>query len=155
MQSLNTLAWKQKILSLTPHLMQASIETNTPFLIDFLKWAEGRLMMSWSLHLHLLNWLKQQPQWRDQLTPVIIKELIIAALTRWSFSGLDHVDSKGILVHSRYYPEQLGLWKGEAVNSSARIVSVRGIACAGDADYYQLSSTHGLWQQVDWLQVPL
>ncbi|RDI45158.1 hypothetical protein AQULUS_04940 [Aquicella lusitana] len=142
---------RHKLFHSTPQL-DALLQTAQSSIPDaFLAYAANqRLTMNWTTHIHLLNWLCREPVWQPRMTSGMIRELLMAAVIRWSLTGLDHVTVKGIMVVSRHLPsEAVGLWKSMEADKGSKVVFLR-LPEACNEDKYALSYTDNCWKDVIW-----
>lgn len=154
---INTIAMqslRHRIFSLAPKLRQISQENGDDMLTAFLSWADTQsIVMDWTLHVALLNWLNHEEKWRPFLGIEVTKELLLAAVTRWSLSGLEHVKAKGILLTSQHLPDQaVGLWKNEKPNLASKILLIKLNKSLPDG--YAISYEAGSWDNVKWVAMP-
>lgn len=152
--SLAIQSWHHRFFANTPTLLTLARSDRKDILAPFLVWAnENNLPMDWTTHVHLLNWLMQQEEWQPLITSDIVKELMSAAVTRWSLSGLDHPAVQGILLASHCMPDKaVGLWKSDEPHKSSRIVVVKlppNLRPTHDA--YALSWLQNSWDGVEWV----
>lgn len=123
------------------------------FVDDFLHHlGEENLSLNWNLHIHLINWLDHQLQFRQHIDTEIVKECLIAAATCWSLTGLDHITVKGILLTIKILPEMaVGLWKNQEASAPNKIVVLQlAQQVQPKQDSYAISYQHGCWDGVAW-----
>jgi hypothetical protein len=141
----------------TPGLFALAQANGEDILKPFLHWAdEKHLIMDWMTHLHLLNWLHQQNNWRPWLNVDRIRELLTAAVIRWSQSGLDHVTARGLMVASKHMPgKALGLWKSTEVAKNNKVVLIHlPKKITPETDCYAITYTQGSWDKAHWMELP-
>lgn len=111
---------------------------------------------SWLQHMYFLHWLMEQEVWRKRIDLAIIRELMLASVTRWSLQGLDHVAAKGVLLFSRYSPDvAMGLWKSREPGHPGKAVLVNLVENQHpDMDSYGISYQFGSWQNIEWRALP-
>ena|SRR3990167_4589128 len=145
-------SWKNKIFHYVPQFFSSVMDTQK-LLELFLCWAnENKLSMNWTLHMHLLDFVMQQAEWKSQMNEGLIKELLMAAVTRWSLTGLDHVQAKGIMVASAFLPGlTVGLWKSQEADQPGKIVMIKLTDKLSYLNaHYAISYQQNDWQQVEW-----
>lgn len=155
LQTLATQNIRHRIFHYAPKLL--AISSGKDMLESFLNFASlNNLTFNWTLHLHLLNWLSQHEKWHALLTTEIKKELLIASVTRWSLTGLDHVDAKGIMVTSKQLPLIAAqLWKSESAGLAHKVMLLQlAEKIYPHADSYALSTVYGSWEKIAWQPVP-
>lgn len=105
-----------------PELSRLFGEKNREFLDPFLEHASERaLSMGWSLHLHLLAWLKKRRP--AAAIPSLTQELIAAAAARWA--NEDQSGDKGAILHAADMKgEALVVWKLRSPEEDYRVVLV-------------------------------
>jgi len=148
-----------KIYKYTPRLLAALGEEGDIVLDAFLSWMDkNNLEMEWSLHLYLLHWLCHHSVWKKIIDNDIKKELLIAAVTRWSLLGMEHVTAKGMQIYSSCLPDAaIGIWKSTEMARPAKIVMLPlsdDLRPARDA--YKVSFSSGNWEGLEWqtLHIP-
>lgn len=149
--------WRYRLFHYAPSVLALSPAQGHDIAQAFLQWAEAKqLSMGWSMHVHLLNWLCQEEKWREHIQADRVKELLRAAVTRWSLSGLDHFDAQGIMVTVKQLPElAIGLWKSSAADQFSKLVTIQlADAVRPQADSYALAYQQGRWE-TQWLALPL
>jgi hypothetical protein len=125
-RALATLALRQywhTIFDPCPELSRLFGDKNREFMDPFLEHASWeRLSMRWTLHGHVLLWMKAtQP---EALTPSLMQELLAATAARWA--NFDQTNAKGALLHFSEMGE-LGVsaWKPKSAEEDSRVVLVR------------------------------
>ncbi|MEO8401086.1 MAG: DUF692 family multinuclear iron-containing protein [Gammaproteobacteria bacterium] len=124
---------------------------------SFLAWAhQNKLSMNWALHAHLLDWFCTQEKFKAHIDEKIKKELLSAAVTRWSSSGMDHFHAQGILLTSKHFPERaVGLWKSAAAEQAGKIVVLKiSNQKIPPDDRYAISTEQGNWSGIQWELLP-
>lgn len=122
----------------------------------FFAWADtGARGMSWTMHVHCLNWLKTQPAWQAYVTDSLIRELLTASATRWALDGLAHVQAKGMMLVSSHWPSfAVGVWKSTRADQGATLVTLRlpqTAALPGDA--FHVTDQPGVWGELHWKMI--
>lgn len=149
----------RRIFQFAPKLLALSQCDGVDILDPFLQWAEQqKISMNWTAHLHLLNWLMQQEKLRTQINAGIVKELLTAAVIRWSLNGLDHIAAKGIMVTSKHMPGvAAGLWKNKEANKTSKVIIIKLPDNSRLVqDSYAISYQEESWEGVQWVaQFPL
>lgn len=145
---------RHRIFSLTPKFRLLVQSEGDELLDDFFNWVQSRqFQINWMLHVALLNWLKQQEKWQSLIDETIIKELLIAAATRWSLSGLEHVKARGILLASAHLPNAaIGLWKNKTPDEISKIQLLK--LSKSLTDGFGVSYVDGEWDNVKWVAMP-
>ena len=106
-----------------PELSRLFGEKNREFLDPFLEYArvEG-LSMCWSLHAHLLLWMKEHQA--AALTLSVVQELLAAAAARWA--NEDQTGEKGAILHCADLKDAaLVVWKLRSPEVDTRVVLVK------------------------------
>lgn len=144
---------RHRIFYYAPKLHFSLQEKAHDMLQSFLCWAhEKDLAMDWTLHNCLLNWLCQEKEYLQFMDRAVIKELLIASVTRWSLSGLDHVKAKGILLTSRHLSGTgIGLWKSKKIDEVNKIVQIK--LSKSMPDGYAISYVEGRWDKAKWVSM--
>ena len=124
-RSLATLALRRlwhTVFDPCPGLAGLYGDKNRGFLDPFLEHAARRsLSMRWSLHAHLLAWMRGEDP--AALTPELEVELLAAAAARWA--NEDQSGAKGMLLYSAGPPgAALAAWKLRAADQDVRVVLV-------------------------------
>lgn len=101
-----------------PELSKLYGDKNREFLDPFLEQAAARdLSMRWSLHAHLLLWM------RGGVPEALEQELLAAAAARWA--NEDQTDAKGMLLYRAGSQEgALAAWKLSGPEADVRVVLV-------------------------------
>lgn len=111
---------------------------------------EQNLPMDWTTHIYFLHWLKQQGQWQSLIQPEIIKEILVAGVVRWSLSGFEDIDARGIVVVSSYLPANgVAFLKSEEVDVAGKPLLLTFQAMPA-TDGYALSYESGCWENLHW-----
>jgi hypothetical protein len=124
-----------------PELARLYGDKNREFLDPFLEHAARRkLSMRWTLHAHLLLWMRENLP--AALSPATTQELLAAAAARWA--NEDQSDARGLLLYDAASPGSgLAAWKLKSVSRDIRVVLIDfpapkltspGISCAPFAD---------------------
>ena len=137
-----------------PELSRLFGEKNREFLDPFLEHAsEKGLSMRWSLHLHLLAWLKaRQPA---AITPALTQELIAAAAARWA--NEDQSGDKGAILHAADTKDSaLVVWKLRSPEEDVRVVLVKipEQKLPGAGVYFTTFPTYDYPETLTWRPVP-
>ena len=75
------------------------------------------LAMDWMAHLRVLHWLPETLRNKE-----VSKELLIAAVTRWSLTGLEHIEAKGLVLIAKDLPGLgVGIFKSEKLLQPTKI----------------------------------
>ncbi|OGT35746.1 MAG: hypothetical protein A3F11_05205 [Gammaproteobacteria bacterium RIFCSPHIGHO2_12_FULL_37_14] len=152
LQHLSRISWQQKLFKLTPKLVAVVKEDTNVILKLFLQaMEEKKRLLNWMTHIHLLHWLSEHKTWRASLNQDTIKELMTATVIRWSLVGLEHIDTKGIVVSSLHLPDiAVGLWKSKKIGELNKLVSIQlPQDYQPQQDSYALAYQH-YWQGLIW-----
>ena len=122
LQHLARTNWKYRLFHYAPMLKNYLGDNADDMLDEFLLYADiNKLSLDWRFHFYFLNWLASQKE-----VPVAIAEhCLVACVTRWSLSGLDHVASQGVVLMSRCLPSvAIIFWKSEALSEAGKVSRV-------------------------------
>jgi hypothetical protein len=137
-----------------PELSRLFGEKNREFLDPFLEHAsEKGLSMRWSLHLHLLTWLKERRP--AAITPSLNQELIAAAAARWA--NEDQSGDKGAILHAADMSESaLVVWKLRSPSEDSRVILVKipEQKHPGAEVYFTTFPTNDYPETLTWRPVP-
>lgn len=125
---------------------------------SFLLWADRKkIPMNWATHIHLLNWLYSEEQWRSKIDAALIKQLLQAAVTRWSMNGMDHYSAKGLILTASYLPAiAVGIWKNSVPDKAGNIVILKiPERSMPEGVSYALSDIDGDWSCAQYLETNL
>ena len=106
-----------------PELSRLFSEKNREFLDPFLEHAaKKRLSMRWSLHAHLLLWMRERHPASD--SPSLTQEFLAAAAARWAND--DQSDDKGAILYcADLKGSALVVWKLSSPEKDVRVVLVK------------------------------
>jgi hypothetical protein len=106
-----------------PELARLFGEKNREFLDPFLEHAaKEKLSMRWSLHAHLLLWMKEHRS--ASVTPSLAQELLAAAAARWA--NEDQSDDKGAILHVPDMKDSaVVVWKLRSPEEDTRVILVK------------------------------
>jgi hypothetical protein len=106
-----------------PELSRLFGEKNREFLDPFLEHAaKENLTMRWSLHAHLLLWMKERRS--ETVTPALAQELLAAAAARWA--NEDQSNDQGAILHVPDLKDSaVVVWKLRSPEEDVRVVLVK------------------------------
>jgi hypothetical protein len=127
---------------------------------SFLEKAQDKgFSMSWSLHVHFLDWIMGQSEWCDQMTYTHKKELLAASALRWAsdnMTNIRNIDAKGILT---YCPQYVGFMVGAHKSLTAiDIPKLKLFKFSGEAPIvssFSLIYDVDSWTHSGWNSIPL
>lgn len=72
-----------------PGLLKMAMPDGKKIMEPFLDWAEdSSLSMTWSLHIHLLNWIEREQILGLKVLDEIKHELVVASAVRWAAGNM-------------------------------------------------------------------
>lgn len=147
--------WRHKLFHLAPKLLKLAEGESDDICMPFIEWAgKNKLVMDWTMHVHLLNWLCDQPSWKAKISLEIKKELLMAAVIRWSLSGLEHIEAKGILLASHHLEKGVALWKSIEIHlpNKLRIMRLQQEFFRWK-NGYAIAYEHFNWRDAKWFEI--
>jgi hypothetical protein len=127
----------------------------------FLEYAQDKaISLSWTLHVHLLDWLISEPQWNTRIAAVNKKELLAASALHWATSNMadvENIKTKGIVIYSPHYPGHvIGAHKSLTATGKPKLalLKIGGKTPPNDAVYALIHNVDS-WEHGDWNSLPI
>ncbi|MCG8487251.1 MAG: hypothetical protein MI756_07255 [Chromatiales bacterium] len=128
----------------------------------FLVWAEDKnLTMSWSMHIHLLNWMEHTQSHGIKIADETKRELVVASAIRWAAGNM--IDAKNlshlaILIRSKSLNGYIvGARKAATADGDLEVKLLQGGGSseALGSDEYALVSVPTGWEHGEWKPIPV
>jgi hypothetical protein len=148
------------IFDACPGLIDLAPPDGKKILDRFLIWADEKyLSMTWSLHMHLLNWLATESEHAAQLSDELKQELVVASAVRWASNNMSDVanlHNMGILISSKMLDGYIvGARKTKTADGRLQLKLLRGDVSAGaEHDVYALVQMSDGWEHGEWMMIP-
>ncbi|MCU7926979.1 MAG: hypothetical protein KZQ97_11130 [Candidatus Thiodiazotropha sp. (ex Dulcina madagascariensis)] len=116
--------------------------------------------MSWSLHIHLLDWLLHERKWKSSVTSAHIKELLAASAMRWISNNMENIgdiDTRSIVIYSPHLPGYaVGGIKSSSATESPKLKLLKvSKDDQPDNNVFVLVKDIDSWTHGGWSPIPL
>ncbi|MCG7983200.1 MAG: hypothetical protein JAY90_10690 [Candidatus Thiodiazotropha lotti] len=126
----------------------------------FLLWAEDKnLTMSWSMHIHLLNWIEHARPHGIKIANETKRELVVASAIRWAAGNMidaENLKHLAILIRSKSLNGYIvAARKAAAADGELKVKLLQGNSSkASSSDEYALVSLPKGWEHGEWKPIP-
>jgi hypothetical protein len=144
-----------------PGLLQMAMPDGKKIMEPFLDWAEGsNLSMTWSLHIHLLNWIEREQIPGLKVLDEIKRELVVASAVRWAAGNMldaANLRNMGILIRCNgLRGDIIGARKAATADGHPQLKLLQGDPpSATGVDEYALVRLSNGWEHGGWKPIPV